>query len=122
LEKTTIEKLRIMLPHWIGHSHQHAEEFGKWAQLARAEGHAELAKALEEVIASMGTTDSLLNRAASLVGISPATGHGHSHEHHGHHDACCHGHHQSDAASEGTPRHAHGSHGCCHGHQHGKEK
>ena len=37
-QKTTMEKLQILLPHWIEHNHNHEAEFKKWADLARAEG------------------------------------------------------------------------------------
>lgn len=115
MEKTTIEKLRILLPHWIGHSHQHAEEFKKWAELAQAEGHADLAGVLEQTVASMGATDALLAKAASLLGVSPTADHGH------HGGGCGHDHHQSGAAGGEEHHHVHGSHDCCHAH-HGEKK
>ena len=37
-EKTTMEKLQILLPHWIEHNHNHETEFKKWVDLVRSEG------------------------------------------------------------------------------------
>jgi hypothetical protein len=28
------EKLRVLIPHWIEHNEEHAEEFRRWAELA----------------------------------------------------------------------------------------
>ena len=28
------EKLRVLIPHWIEHNNEHAEEFGRWADQA----------------------------------------------------------------------------------------
>ena len=36
-EKTGIEKLRILLPHWIDHNNSHIEEFSKWKDVAADE-------------------------------------------------------------------------------------
>ncbi len=31
-----IEKLRVLIPHWIEHNAEHAEEFRRWAEQAGA--------------------------------------------------------------------------------------
>ncbi len=62
-----IEKLKVMLPHWIEHNRGHAEEFAQWAeqldatedelagQLHRAVHSLEEAqRALEEALVSAG--------------------------------------------------------------------
>ena len=36
---TDIEKLRVLLPHWIEHNEEHATEFGRWAKTASSAGH-----------------------------------------------------------------------------------
>ena len=33
-----IEKLRLLLPHWIEHNAEHAAEFREWAERARVAG------------------------------------------------------------------------------------
>jgi hypothetical protein len=45
-----IDKLRVMLPHWIEHNGEHAEEFRDWAERAGAARNALLdaARLLEE--------------------------------------------------------------------------
>ena len=62
-QKTTMEKLRILLPHWIEHNHNHEAEFKKWVELVGSEGHA--------VLAEIG---------------GPGEGHHHGHHHHQHYD------------------------------------
>lgn len=84
MEKTTIEKLRVLLPHWVEHSHQHGVEFRKWVEIANSEGHAEVAALLEQTITTMATTDDILGKALALIGGSDETHHHHhqSHQHH----------------------------------------
>ncbi len=35
---TNLQKLRVLLPHWIEHNAEHAAEFREWAERARAAG------------------------------------------------------------------------------------
>jgi len=35
---TDLQKLRILLPHWIEHNAEHAAEFREWAERARVAG------------------------------------------------------------------------------------
>jgi hypothetical protein len=48
-----IEKLRVLLPHWIEHNAEHAAEFRKWAERARVAGQeapaSDIALAAEEL-------------------------------------------------------------------------
>jgi len=39
-----VEKLRILLPHWMEHNAEHADEFRTWAERARAAGEDRLAE------------------------------------------------------------------------------
>lgn len=82
--KTTVEKLRVLLPHWIEHNHNHAAEFTKWAGLARAERSGKLAGILEQAAASIVATDELLQNA--LVEAGGPTPGSHDHHHNHHHD------------------------------------
>jgi len=79
--KTTIEKLRILLPHWIEHNNNHEAEFRKWADLARNEGAESLAGLLDKAADSMSTTDEILKKALADAG-GPAHNHSHHHHHH----------------------------------------
>jgi hypothetical protein len=83
--KTTVEKLQLLLPHWIEHNNHHEAEFRKWADLARAEQSGKLAEALDQAAASMVATDELLRKALSEAGGPAPDLHSHSHHHH-HHD------------------------------------
>jgi len=83
-QKTTMEKLQILLPHWIEHNHNHETEFKKWVGLARSEGHGALAELLDKAVASMAATDGILKKALAEIG-GPGEGHHHDHHHHHHH-------------------------------------
>jgi hypothetical protein len=37
---TDLEKLRVLLPHWIEHNAEHAAEFRQWAERAGADDSA----------------------------------------------------------------------------------
>jgi len=82
-QKSTKEKLQILLPHWIEHNHNHETEFKKWVDLARAEGQGALAELLDKAVASMAETDSILKKVLAEIG---GPGEGHCHHHHHHHD------------------------------------
>lgn len=78
--KTTIEKLRILLPHWIEHNRNHGAEFRQWAASARTEGAERLAALLKKAAANMDATDDLLKRAETEAG-GPGEDHRHAHRH-----------------------------------------
>ena len=78
--KTTIEKLRFLLPHWIEHNHNHEAEFSKWAAAARTEGSESLAALLNMAAANMAATGELLKKAGTEVG-GPGEDHHHPHHH-----------------------------------------
>lgn len=78
-QKTTMEKLQILLPHWTEHNHNHEAEFKKWADLARTEGQGELADLMDKAVASMAATDDILKKAMAKIGAPVA-------DHHHHHD------------------------------------
>ena len=78
--KTTIEKLRILLPHWIEHNRSHGAEFIQWAASARTEGSGSLAALLDQAAANMAVTDELLRKAGTEVG-GPCEAHDHTHDH-----------------------------------------
>ena len=93
--KTTLEKLQILLPHWIEHNQNHAAEFQKWAAAARADGATSLAAILDQAAANMLATDTLLKQASAEAG-TPVVAHHHHHEHpHGH----SHGTHHHDSTA-----------------------
>lgn len=83
---TTLEKLKIMLPHWIEHNRNHEAEFKQWAAAARTEEEVNLADLLDRAAANMVATDEILQAARTQAG-APAGGEGDaSHTHTHHHD------------------------------------
>jgi hypothetical protein len=82
-EKTTLEKLRLLLPHWLEHNQSHRQEFVRWAAAARAEGEPEIARLIEEAAAALLATDAALEETMARIGGPPVHG---THHHHHHHD------------------------------------
>lgn len=39
MAKTDMEKLQVLINHWIEHNEEHADEFRKWAERAKASGN-----------------------------------------------------------------------------------
>ncbi|MEA3377839.1 MAG: hypothetical protein U9R72_16750 [Chloroflexota bacterium] len=75
-----IEKLRVLLPHWIEHNGEHAKEFRRWADRAgKAEEHILAAAELVE------KANARLEEAMEELGGPLEHRHGGArHEHHGH--------------------------------------
>lgn len=79
-EKTELEKLRILLPHWIEHSHSHQHEFKKWAEVARSRGKEDVAASISKAISAMSEADRALEKGlASLGGKLEENAHHHHH-------------------------------------------
>lgn len=78
-EKTELEKLRILLPHWIEHSHSHQEEFEKWADTAKQEGEMTAASEIKKALTAMADADAALKKALESLGGQME---GHHHHHH----------------------------------------
>lgn len=79
-----LEKLQVLLPHWIEHNRGHAEECGKWAELAGKEDGAEgVGENLTAALAAMALVSKHLEMALEAAGGAKATEeHGHHHHHH----------------------------------------
>ena len=76
------EKLRILLPHWIDHSHSHQHEFEKWAEVARNQGKDDVADLIGKAIEAMREADKALEQAVTALGGRLEGGHHHHHHHH----------------------------------------
>ncbi len=75
-----LEKLQVLLPHWIEHNRGHAEECGKWADLAGQEGGpADVELNLKAALAAMDVVSEHLEKALVAAGGAKA------HAEHGHH-------------------------------------
>ncbi len=66
-EMPEIEKLKILLKHWIEHNHEHAETYIEWAEKARAAGNADLAGMLKEIAAETKKIDALFEKAKKAI-------------------------------------------------------
>ena len=82
-EKGTVDKLRVLLPHWVEHNSSHKAEFVKWAAAARAEGLEDVAAYIEKAVAGLDEASHALSHALDKVG-GPAAGHDHGDHHHHH--------------------------------------
>jgi len=76
-----LEKLRILLPHWIEHNSGHGGEFGKWAELLQNAGEQEIAALLKEAEATLDEADAILRQVLEKSG-GPLAGHEHDGHHH----------------------------------------
>lgn len=54
MEKTDVEKLEILLHHWVEHNQEHGQEFRKWAERAEKLG---LGTVADEILAAVGQLD-----------------------------------------------------------------
>lgn len=82
-----IEKLRVLLPHWIDHNSEHASEFREWAGRAgAAEAHIEAAADLmEEANARLAEALEAVGGPLEHGPLVEDAGHEHGHAHaHGH--------------------------------------
>ncbi|HBG18305.1 MAG TPA: hypothetical protein DDY32_03260, partial [Desulfobulbaceae bacterium] len=75
-----VEKLRVMLQHWIEHNKGHMEEFTKWQETMAGEGKTSLAAHIAKAIEMMVGMNEELHQA-----LHEAGGHGHDDDHHHHH-------------------------------------
>jgi len=84
-----VEKLRVMLQHWIEHNKGHVEEFEKWRKTMTEEGQTSVADHITEAVKMMATVNAQLGKALHEVGGPNKSegdeGHHHHGDHHHHH-------------------------------------
>lgn len=81
-----IEKLRVLLQHWIDHNKGHAAEFSKWQNLMHEDGENNVAVHIAGAIKAVEQANDLLGKALVEAGGPKDAGEGgHSHDHHHHH-------------------------------------
>jgi hypothetical protein len=73
-----LEKLQILLPHWIEHNQGHAEECRKWATDVE---NNEVQLNLNAALAAMELVTAHLEKALAAAG-GPGVDTGHTHHHH----------------------------------------
>lgn len=84
-----VEKLRVMLQHWIEHNKGHMEEFDKWRGTMTDEGRTSLAEHIKKTIELMGSVNTELEKALQETGGAKhdeGHHHHHDHDHHHHHN------------------------------------
>ncbi|TWA70042.1 hypothetical protein FBZ82_104202 [Azospirillum brasilense] len=86
----TRDRLRVILPYWIGHNGEHVEDMRRWLAAA-AEAGPEAAAKLREAMTRMTQAGEALAAALDLLGGVPGPAAGHTH-HDGHHHGHHHGH------------------------------
>jgi hypothetical protein len=80
-----LEKLRILLQHWIDHNGGHVAEFSKWQGVMNTERQDAVAAFLGEAIKQMDSVSETLAEALKACGGPADPGEGHEHHHHHHH-------------------------------------
>ncbi len=80
----TIDRLRVLIPHWIEHNRQHRNEFERWMAELREAGREDLAGLMMEVMELSTSMDARLEKVLEAAGgpLDPPHG-GHHHHHHG---------------------------------------
>ncbi len=79
-----VEKLRVMLQHWIEHNKGHMDEFEKWRGVMKIEGQASLADHIQKTIELMAAVNAELEQTLEEAG-GPKDDDDHHHHHVGHH-------------------------------------
>ncbi len=76
-----LEKLQMLLTHWLQHNESHGSEYLKWAEVARENGHAITAEFIEQALEFLKKADESLGKALESIG-GPSQEHQHHHHHH----------------------------------------
>jgi len=75
-----IEKLQMLITHWLQHNESHGKEYAKWAEVARQAGHSTTAEFIEQAGDLLAKADEAFGKALESVG-GPSKGHQHHHHH-----------------------------------------
>ena len=79
-----VEKLRVLLQHWIDHNKSHGEEFSKWEKIMIEDAEGNIAKYIGESVKAVEKVNEQLSKALAEAG-GPKEGDGEGHHHGGHH-------------------------------------
>lgn len=66
-EKTLIEKLTVMLPHWLEHNEEHIAEMQKYLRALETEGQTELAGGCSATLLQMNRVSDALSAMLALL-------------------------------------------------------
>jgi hypothetical protein len=72
-----LSKLAVLLPHWMEHNAEHADDFREWADRAERAGQAEVAQHIRVAAAALGQADAALSAAMDVLGKEGLAGHEH---------------------------------------------
>lgn len=78
MSPSSLEKLKVLLPHWAGHNREHSDELRRW-QAAIPE-NAEVASLLQDAAHLLDEATTVLELASGKLGGAPT-----EHPHHHHH-------------------------------------
>jgi hypothetical protein len=78
-----VEKLRVLLQHWIEHNDGHVEEFEKWRATMTEDAKQSLAAHIGDAVAAMAIVNEKLTKALDEAG-GPVKKEGGDHHHHHH--------------------------------------
>lgn len=75
-----LDKLRVLLPHWIEHNEEHAADYVRWVEMAQTAGYEAAAGRIRAAIEHVAQANAALQEALDALGgpISIET-HGHGH-------------------------------------------
>jgi hypothetical protein len=77
-----MEKLRVLLPHWMEHNDEHAADFVGWAAKATLAGHDDAAQMISDAADAIRQANAALQSALEeLGGPLSEQPHMHSHSH-----------------------------------------
>jgi hypothetical protein len=75
-----VEKLQMLLSHWLQHNKDHGKEYVKWSEVARQAGYDTAADCIARAVELLAKADRAFEKALESIG-----GPGRDHHHH-HHD------------------------------------
>jgi hypothetical protein len=87
-----VEKVRVMLQHWIDHNKGHVDDFEKWRKTMADDGQDALAGHITEAVKLMADVNASLGKALHAAGGSQGGNHGHKPHTHDHKHTHSHGH------------------------------
>ncbi len=77
-----IDKLRVLLPHWIEHNHSHEAEFQKWSDIMKQSDASEIALLVNKAVSCMKDANTALAEALEKIGGPLEDKNDHHHHHH----------------------------------------
>ena len=63
MAKTDMEKLEILLKHWVEHNEEHGKDFQEWAEKAKSHGNTEVHDDILRAVEKMREANEYLLRA-----------------------------------------------------------